>query len=164
MSISLIHKGKNDKGESKRRSIVKSFTWRSLGTLDTIIISYFLTGQIKIAVSIGGIEVFTKMILYFLHERAWNFVKWGKREGEISQLRTADRKRRSIVKAILWRTIGTLDTIMISYILIGKIGTALSIGAIEIFTKMILYFFHERAWNFVNWGKREFKQIANEQN
>ena len=164
MSISLIHKGKKDKGESKRRSMVKSFTWRSLGTLDTIIISYFLTGQIKIAVSIGGIEVFTKMILYFLHERAWNYVKWGKREGEISHLRTADRKRRSIVKAILWRTIGTLDTIMISYILIGKIGTALSIGAIEIFTKMILYFFHERAWNFVNWGKREFKQIENEQN
>ena len=67
-------------GATKRRSIVKAFTWRTIGTLDTIIISYFLTGEIAIAVSIGGIEVFTKMILYFFHERIWNFIKWGKRK------------------------------------------------------------------------------------
>jgi uncharacterized membrane protein len=52
-------------GATKRRSIVKAFTWRAIGTLDTVIISYFLTGQIKTAISIGGIEIFTKMILYF---------------------------------------------------------------------------------------------------
>lgn len=67
------------KGETKRRSIVKAFTWRTLGTLDTIVISYVLTGEIKTAVSIGGIEIFTKMFLYFFHERIWNLIKWGKR-------------------------------------------------------------------------------------
>lgn len=66
-------------GETKRRSVVKAFTWRTLGTLDTIVISYVLTGEIKTAVSIGGIEVFTKMFLYFGHERIWNMIKWGKR-------------------------------------------------------------------------------------
>ena len=80
----LLFNNKNDdhykKGVTKRRSIVKSITWRTIGTLDTIIISYFLTGQIKIAISIGGIEIFTKMILYFFHERLWNRIKWGKRE------------------------------------------------------------------------------------
>ncbi len=70
------------KGETKRRSVVKAITWRTLGTLDTIIISYFLTGLIKTAVSIGGIEIFTKMFLYFFHERVWNFIDWGKREGD----------------------------------------------------------------------------------
>jgi len=79
----ILFRSKNEKyykrGETKRRSIVKAFTWRTLGTLDTIVISYFLTGEIKTAVSIGGIEIFTKMFLYFFHERIWNFIKWGKR-------------------------------------------------------------------------------------
>ena len=66
-------------GETKRRSVVKAITWRTLGTLDTIAISYVLTGEIKTAISIGGIEVFTKMFLYFFHERIWNMIKWGKR-------------------------------------------------------------------------------------
>ena len=66
-------------GETKRRSVVKAITWRTLGTLDTIAISYVLTGEIKTAISIGGIEVFTKMFLYFFHERIWNTIKWGKR-------------------------------------------------------------------------------------
>ncbi len=68
------------KGETKRRSLVKAISWRTIGTLDTITISYFLTGQMKIAISIGGIEIFTKMILYFFHERIWNIIKWGKRK------------------------------------------------------------------------------------
>lgn len=67
------------RGETKRRSVVKAITWRTLGTLDTILISYLLTGEIKTAISIGGIEIFTKMILYFFHERIWNTIKWGKR-------------------------------------------------------------------------------------
>lgn len=67
------------RGETKRRSIVKAITWRTLGTMDTIVIAYVLTGEIKTALSIGGIEIFTKMILYFFHERIWNMIKWGKR-------------------------------------------------------------------------------------
>jgi len=67
------------RGETKRRSIVKAITWRTLGTLDTIVIAFVLTGEIKTALSIGGIEIFTKMMLYFFHERVWNMIKWGKR-------------------------------------------------------------------------------------
>ena len=80
----LLYNNKNNdhykKGVTKRRSMAKAITWRTIGTLDTIIISYFLTGEIKTAVSIGSIEVFTKMILYFFHERIWNIIKWGKRD------------------------------------------------------------------------------------
>ncbi len=79
----VLFNSKNDqyykRGETKRRSIVKAITWRTLGTLDTIVIAYVLTGEIKTAVSIGGIEIFTKMFLYFFHERMWNMIKWGKR-------------------------------------------------------------------------------------
>ena len=80
----LLFNSKNNehfkKGETKRRSMAKAISWRTIGTLDTVIISYVLTGQIKTALSIGGIEIFTKMILYFFHERIWNTIKWGKRK------------------------------------------------------------------------------------
>ena len=64
-----------------------------------------------------------------------------------------DKKRRSIVKTISWRTVGTIDTIIISWIVVGDINFAVTIGGIELFTKMALYFFHERAWNKSNFGR-----------
>jgi uncharacterized membrane protein len=61
------------------RSLLKTITWRIIGTLDTIFISYLITGSFKMGVVIGGIEVFTKMILYFIHERIWQRINFGKR-------------------------------------------------------------------------------------
>lgn len=60
------------------RSIVKTFSWRAVGTLDTIVISYFITGNLAMAASIGSIEVFTKMVLYYFHERAWDKISLGR--------------------------------------------------------------------------------------
>ena len=64
--------------EKLSRSFVKSVSWRIIGTIDTILISYFVTGQIDFALSIGMIELITKMGLYVVHERAWNRFSWGK--------------------------------------------------------------------------------------
>lgn len=70
---------KEDKiSEKPMRSIVKSISWRLIGTLDTILISWIVTGQVKLALSIGVVELFTKMLLYFFHERIWNKINWGK--------------------------------------------------------------------------------------
>lgn len=61
-----------------KRHIAKTITWRIIGTLDTMIISGIITGSWELGLAIGGIEVFTKMLLYFLHERAWyKFSKYG---------------------------------------------------------------------------------------
>ena len=65
--------------ESSSRSVVKSISWRILGTLDTFLISWIVTGETSVAFSIGSIELITKMVLYFFHERIWNTIKWGKR-------------------------------------------------------------------------------------
>jgi len=63
---------------SYKRHAIKAITWRIIGTLDTMIISWVITGSWKWGLAIGGVEVFTKMILYFLHERAWyKFSKFG---------------------------------------------------------------------------------------
>lgn len=67
--------------ESRLRSLIKGITWRFLGTLDTMVISWLITGSIKFAVSIGGIEIFSKLILYYLHERVWQMVPRGKVRG-----------------------------------------------------------------------------------
>jgi len=64
--------------EDRYRSIIKTISWRVLGTVDTIVISYFITGSLVMATSIGSIEVITKMTLYYLHERTWNKINIGK--------------------------------------------------------------------------------------
>ena len=63
--------------EKPYRSVAKTISWRTVGTLDTIIVSYFITGNLVMAASIGTIEVITKMILYYFHERVWNKLKFG---------------------------------------------------------------------------------------
>jgi uncharacterized membrane protein len=65
----------------------------------------------------------------------------------------SEKHYRSIVKAISWRATGTVDTIVISFIITGKIKMALSIGFVELFTKIALYYFHERLWNRISFGR-----------
>lgn len=54
-----------------KRHIAKTITWRIVGTLDTIILSWFITGNPITGVKIGGLELFSKMVLYYAHERVW---------------------------------------------------------------------------------------------
>ena len=64
--------------ENKTRSIGKSISWRILASCDTMLISYVITRSLKIAAAIGSIEVLTKMVLYYFHERAWNKFAFGR--------------------------------------------------------------------------------------
>lgn len=64
-----------------------------------------------------------------------------------------DRKWRSMAKAASWRITGTVDTILISWIITHRLNIALSIGFVELFTKLVLYYFHERAWERVKIGR-----------
>ncbi|SFT75264.1 Uncharacterized membrane protein [Algoriphagus locisalis] len=60
--------------DSNAKSLLKSISWRIVGTIDTIIISYFVTGEFVMALSIGSVEVFSKIILFYFHERIWESV------------------------------------------------------------------------------------------
>ena len=63
---------------SYKRHIAKTISWRVIGTLDTMILSGIITGSWELGLTIGGVEVFTKMILYFFHERIWyRYSKFG---------------------------------------------------------------------------------------
>ncbi|MGW9685395.1 DUF2061 domain-containing protein [Flagellimonas sp. 2504JD1-5] len=67
--------------------------------------------------------------------------------------KNSERPIRSIAKAVSWRVIGTLDTLIISYFFVEEVVLAASIASIDFVTKMILYFFHERIWNKIGWGR-----------
>ena len=61
-----------------KRHLAKTITWRILGTIDTMLLGWLVTGNLKIGITIGGFEVVTMMILYFLHERVWyKYFKFG---------------------------------------------------------------------------------------
>ena len=63
--------------------------------------------------------------------------------------------KRHIAKTITWRIVGTIDTIILSWIISGNPFTGLKIGFAEVITKMILYYLHERTWYKINYGLNE---------
>ena len=60
---------------SRTRSLAKALTWRVTATLTTTLITYIVTGEVRTAVIIGGIEFALKLAIYYVHERAWNLVR-----------------------------------------------------------------------------------------
>lgn len=124
---------------------MKGISWRVFATIDTIFLAWLVTGQFDDALKIGLGEVFTKTFLYFLHERAWNSIKE-------SNNRFLSRGK-SFIKGISWRVLGTIDTFLIAFFFTGHSFAASQIAAFEVITKIALYYFHERVWERVMWGK-----------
>lgn len=75
-------------------------------------------------------------------------------KSNFKQNKVTERPLRSVLKAISWRVVGTIDTIVISWVLTGEMKTALAIGSVELVTKMLLYFGHERIWDRINYGRQ----------
>jgi uncharacterized membrane protein len=132
--------------QSRKRHLAKTITWRIVGTIDTILISWLISGNPLTGLKIGFTEVITKMFLYYLHERVWFKVNLSK-EGKLLESR-----KRHIGKTITWRMVGTLDTIIISWIISGNPMTGLKIGVSEVLTKMVFYYIHERIWHKSKFG------------
>lgn len=65
----------------------------------------------------------------------------------------ADKHYRSLVKAVSWRITGSIDTMIISFLITGKLKWALTISCVELFTKIGLYYVHERLWEKVPLGR-----------
>ena len=132
--------------DTRARSLVKGISWRALGTIDTFIVAGLLFGDPFSAAKIAGTEVITKIILYYLHERGWNFISWG-RVGH------HPTNTRSVVKGLSWRAVGTVDTTILSWFYTGQVLGAIQMGGAEVITKLALYYVHERLWALTNWGR-----------
>lgn len=134
------------KDKSHKRHIAKTITWRIVGTLDTILLAWLISGNPFTGLQIGFAEVITKMILYYFHERLWFKGEFSHSSGKWNS------RRRHIAKTISWRIVGTMDTMLLAWIITGNPITGLKIGLAEVITKMVLYYLHERTWYKVDYG------------
>ena len=145
--------------ENHFRSIIKGASWRVVGTLDTMWLSFIFTGKGITALKIGGVELFTKIFLFYLHERIWMRLRFGTDEVvEDGTLIKKEKHYRSVVKGISWRTIGSLDTFWIALFVnsdsVHATQTAFYIAATEVITKVALFWLHERIWMKIKWGAK----------
>ena len=139
------------KDQSHKRHLAKAVTWRVVGTIDTILLSWLISGNPLVGLKIGVSEVITKMFLYYLHERIWfkiNLTKDG---------RVLESRKRHLGKTITWRLVGTLDTMILAWIISGNPLTGFKIGIAEIITKMVFYYIHERVWYRIDFGLADRK-------
>ena len=135
--------------DSHARALVKGVSWRVIGTLDTFLWSWLITHEPIKAGAIASLETFTKIALYYVHERIWRVLKFA-----------PDSHIRSLAKAVSWRVVGSADTFVLSMIVTGNAKYAISIASVEALTKIALYYGHERAWRKVRWGRLEARAAA----
>ncbi|WP_066222843.1 DUF2061 domain-containing protein [Formosa haliotis] len=128
------------KDTSHKRHIAKAVTWRLVGTLDTILLSWIISGNPLTGLKIGFAEITTKMFLYYLHERVWYKVDM------------EESNKRHLFKTITWRIVGTIDTMTLAWLISGDPMVGLKVGFSEVLTKMVLYYLHEKAWYKINFG------------
>ena len=125
---------------SRKRHLLKAISWRFFGSSTTFLLSWLVTGNIVIGLSISGIETFTKIVLYYLHERLWF-------KSDIK-----NTNRRHALKTLTWRVIGTIDTIIIAWLFLDNVGESLNFGLYDTTLKLVLYYVHEKIWYRIDFG------------
>ena len=133
--------------ESHVRSILKGITWRFLATGTLILIVYLVEGSITTALTVGSIEFFFKLFIYYAHERGWNLYLQGREQ----------TPKVSLFKTISWRFVASATTFIIAYFVLtgkgdGMENKAFTVVGIEFVAKFIIYYLHERAWQLVPSG------------
>jgi uncharacterized membrane protein len=123
-----------------KRHLAKSLTWRFIGSIDTLVFAWLVTGSIKEGLNVSLITTFTKLIWYYIHEQVW------------FKSSLADSNKRHIIKTFSWRFFGTIDTVVFAWLIIGNPLIGLKIGLFETVSKMLLYFGHEKLWYRINYG------------
>ena len=127
-------------GKIYKRHLAKSISWRIIGTVDTFLLSYILTGSISFGLSISGVDFFSKLAFYYFHERFWFLSNIG------------NANKRHLYKTFSWRAMGSLITLIVAWIASGNPLTGFKIGLVESLSKMILYYFHEKLWYRISFG------------
>ena len=134
--------------ETHLRSIVKGVSWRFIATTATFLIVLLITClygncSIENAIKIGAIEFILKLLIYYSHERIWQFFT----------TTSNVTKRKSLIKTISWRIVATTTTFIIAGTVLNSFNEiALFIALLELISKFILYYLHERFWLKIPYG------------
>ena len=130
-----------------KRHLAKSISWRFIGTVDTFVFSWIITGDLSEGLNLSGITTITKLIWYYIHERFW------------FNSTITNSNKRHLIKTFSWRGIGTIDTILFGWLITGNPLTGLKIGGIEMLSKMLLYYGHEKLWYKINYGLDQHNRL-----
>ena len=139
--------------ESHPRSVAKTLTVRVCFTLSHILNGYIVTGSWMTGVTIASFAVLINMLLFWGHERVWNWVQWNRKPQD--NMFFVDGHPRTISKSVAWRAIITLNNFLIPFITTGSWKAALAFLTVATFLNIVVYYLHERAWNLVKWGKND---------
>lgn len=139
--------------ETKIRSLSKVVTWRILITMSHMMNAFIVTGSLLTGIKIAGLALVINSALFWIHERLWNFFQWNRKHSD--KLKFAEGNPRSISKIITWRVLITFSNFLIPFLMTGSWGQAAIFAGMATVVNMVLYYSHERIWNWIVWGKKE---------
>ena len=140
--------------EKYLRSLAKVVTMRIIFTCVHIINTFIVTGSLLMGLKVAGLAFFINPVLYWLHERGWNWWQWGRFNDDVRKFREGNW--RSLGKDITWRVVVTGSNFFLPFFVTGSLKYGLTIMSMATLVNMTIYFFHERIWNLFGWG-RELK-------
>jgi uncharacterized membrane protein len=140
--------------EKYLRSLAKVVTMRIIFTCVHIINTFIVTGSLLMGLKVAGLAFFINPVLYWLHERGWNWWQWGRFNDDVRKFREGNW--RSLGKDITWRVVITGSNFFLPFFVTGSLKYGLTIMSMATLVNMTIYFFHERIWNLFGWG-RELK-------
>tara|TARA_B100001564_G_C20471593_1_gene592860 strand:+ start:349 stop:810 length:462 start_codon:yes stop_codon:yes gene_type:complete len=144
--------------EKYLRSLAKVVTMRIIFTFVHIINTFIVTGSLIAGLKVAGLAFFINPILYWLHERGWNWWQWGRYTDDIRKFKEGNW--RSLGKDITWRVVITGSNFFLPYFVTGSLKYGLTIMSLATLVNMTIYFCHERVWNLFKWG-RESLYVSN---
>jgi uncharacterized membrane protein len=139
--------------EKHPRTIVKAVTWRVLLTISHIVNAFIATGSLIVGLKIAGLATVINSVLYWSHERVWNWWQWNRKDDEKRTF--AEGQPRTISKMLTWRVLITCSNFIIPYIMTGSWGSAVIFAGLATAVNMLIFWSHERVWNIVTWGKEK---------
>lgn len=142
--------------EKYTRSIAKAATLRVIATFMHVFNTWTVTGSWLMGLKVAGLAFFVNPVLYWLHERGWNRYQIDRKPDPKRKFQ--EGSWRSLGKDVTWRVVITGSNFVLPWIATGSWKTGLAIMTVATLVNMIIYFFHERLWNLVPWG-REIKEL-----
>lgn len=138
--------------ESHLRTIAKVISWRIFITVSHLVNAFIVTGSLLMGLKIAGLALVINSTLFWIHDRAWNYFQWNRKKD--ARLEFSEGQTRSVSKIITWRILITVSNFLIPFIITGSWGSAAIFAGMATVINMILFWSHERFWNWIKWGKR----------
>ena len=137
--------------ENHPRTLAKVVSWRVLLTISHFVNGYIVSGSWATGAAIAGLAAIINSVLYWAHERGWNFAQWNRKPTD--GILFFEGQPRTISKILTWRVLITASNFLIPFIITGSWGSAAAFLGIATVVNIALFYGHERLWNRVVWGK-----------